>query len=388
MLRIDYQYKRRHFDCNDVDSNTNSHSDTDDSDENHKEIDYPDEEEVEAQMYDSDEEENSDMYTRHTNIIFQDIDENEEQQQQQQHEGKYDHVHDIEIGKIVTCCVCSNTCPTVQMCMDELDHNFTFVISASSKVALLNPCRKHYICVPCIRASLLTTPLSVLMDGQGNIPCLGDVQCTNLLQQRTTTYLYQVRELFTDQEWQNISHVAKMYRTSNQSLVDFHPYMIPLTESQKLTTVQIVDRICHIINQEHPCIQCSICAVHIQKTTACFAMRHCDWETCWMCGKVERRLSSDHWKTCPRYDSNPFWKTHGYLCKEGSCFDEDRSCDHHLHKKGRESMDLIRKIYQLYGLFKSLSVGQQTDVISHLKQNNRWEQCQTLLSQFAQYEMR
>jgi hypothetical protein len=174
---------------------------------------------------------------------------------------------------------------------------------------------------------------------------------------RTTTFLYQLRDLFTDAEWEPISRVSKSLHTVD----DYHSFLVPLTPIRNLTFELCVKHAECILNQDGiPRVHCPVCLVTIEKTTACFAMRHCDWEICWMCGKIERRLDQSHWskqdgdQKCPRYDSHEFWKKHSYLCVEGKCYDEDRACDRNSHEKGRDLMNQLRKRRQLSSFIKSL----------------------------------
>ncbi|NDJ15559.1 MAG: hypothetical protein EBY17_31030 [Acidobacteriia bacterium] len=245
--------------------------------------------------------------------------------------------------------------------MDEWEY-----IRPSIRGTLFNPCQRHAICIPCIRKALLTDPRSILRDGHGHFPCLGDTACTNSLQQRTTTYIFQLRELFQETEWQTIMQVAASLRQVQQVSLP-HPFMVPLTEQSRLQPQQCVDRMVYLLDQDHPRVQCPICLVTIEKTTACFALRHCDWEMCWMCGRIERRLHPEHWQTCPRYDSHPLWQQQGYRCREGHCYTDESPCQQADHWLGRQAMAYVRKSYQVRGLFHSYAPALQAQVRQQLQ---------------------
>jgi hypothetical protein len=370
-------------------------NDSDDSDENQKEIDYPDEEsehdrddegdgdgdernadgeenegegegEDDERNADGEEDEDDDM-TRNIRHVFNPYTEDSE---------------DLDMtlpNSSAACCICQENVPVFKHRMDELDHVVTTV---PSLVLLQNPCQQHYTCVSCIKTTLVNNALALFKDGNGHFPCQGDSHCVNARGQRTTTFLYQLRELFTDTEWQPIVRALHLYRLSQGKVDNPHPYFVPLTPKDQLHGPALYRHMCQLMDQDHPRVQCPICAVTIQKTTACFAIRHCDWEVCWMCARVERRLDTNHWKTCPRYDSNPFWKSHGYNCTEGTCFDEDRMCENVHHSHGRQSMDSIRKSYQVQRFFASLTLNQQNEIIHHLQQDGRWESYQHHLARY------
>ena len=268
-----------------------------------------------------------------------------------------DQKSDIQKSAVFSCCVCDTSVQQQRIRLDELDHHPSFQFQED--MGFLNPCKKHTTCVSCIRKSLLVGQHSgessqVIRDGCGTYPCLGDVNCKNTLQQRTTTFIHQLRELFTDIEWNSITSQIRNFRAS-QVMFDHHPYLSPLIGTADVTVTILCDRIIDILNQDEQHVLCPICTVTIQKTTACYAMRHCDWEICWMCGKIDRRLSIDHWKTCPRYDSNAYWKKHDYLCLETICYDEDRVCKIPTHERGKMNMNHIRQVFQLYHLYTSVT---------------------------------
>ena len=269
---------------------------------------------------------------------------------------------------ILTCCVCSNSVQHQRIRLDELDHHPSFQFQ--DDMGFSNPCKKHVTCVSCIRKSLIGESSPVIRDGCGNFPCLGDVNCLNSLNQRTTTFIHQLRELFTDAEWNSIALQVRNFRASQDVMFEYHPYLSPLICKTNVTATILCNRIIDILNHDEPHVSCPICTVTIQRTTACYAMRHCDWEMCWMCGKVDRRLSADHWKTCPRYDSNAYWKKYDYLCLETVCYDDDHNCNLQSHERGRLNMNHIRQVFQLYYLCASVTPEMKVDVDSMMK--NTW----------------
>lgn len=287
----------------------------------------------------------------------------------------------------VTCCVCSSFVQLQRIRMDELDHHPSFQFQ--DDMGFFNPCKKHITCVSCIRKSLIGVSSSIIRDGGGNYPCLGDLNCQNSLHQRTTTVIHQLRELFTDSEWNEIALQVRNFRASQYTTLDYHPFLSPLICKTNVTVEILCNRIIDILNQDEPHVMCPICTVTIQKTTACYAMRHCDWEMCWMCGKVDRRLSTDHWKTCPRYDSNVFWKKYDYLCFETVCYDEDRNCTLKAHERGKLNMNHIRKVFQLYFLCASITPEMKEVIESTLKNTCpiEFQKMTALLNEYNVYKM-
>ena len=359
----------------------------DESDENGREIDYPDEDEDEY-GYGYEDNTNSELnedgsddtihnqnrylYYLHNEIMDEDGDGigNTSTHRYSPVMGYQPEDETMQYSsRMATCCICAESKSVYFYRMDELDHHPTSMPSSFNVIA--NPCKNHFICVSCIKSSLINNTIAILKDGQGNFPCLGDSECKNSLHQRTTTFLYQLRELFTDEEWRPISQLVKVFNTT---VSNHHHYITPLTSHDALTIEHIYRHIQYLMNQDHPRVQCPICMVTIQKSTACFAIRHCDWEICWMCGKIERRLETRHWATCPRYDSNSFWKHVDYQCIEGHCYTEDRTCDRNVHSKGRMMMDTIRKAYQVVRFYMSLSPKFQLDLQLKLKTHNQWEE--------------
>jgi len=254
------------------------------------------------------------------------------------------------------CSVCQETLEVFPYRLDEMDHHPETLPSPGH--VLFHPCQRHATCVTCLKTALLQNTVALLRDGQGAVPCLGDSQCRNALQQRTTTVLSIFRDWFSLPEWNSICQVS----TSTTAPRGFHPYVVPVTAADGIQPAQAYAHLQHLWNQDEPRVQCPICLVVIQKTTACFALRHCDWEMCWMCGRIDRRLPLQHWKTCPRYDSHVFWQRHGFVCTEGECFDETRTCNITAHAEGRRAMDRIRQAYQVVRFYESLTPACQTTI--------------------------
>lgn len=321
-------------DDNDDDNNDDNYGDNDDD-----YIDYPSESEGEKQWYDDGQLPEVDFndhphHKAEMSIDDEDMDETKDE----------DIVENID-----GCDVCKETefvHPSVRL--DELDYTFHI----KQGMSFSNPCDIHKTCVGCIRASLLNNPMAILKEGNGNFPCLGDSECKTHLGHRTTTYIYQLREFFNDEEWQNISRVSKIYKQNQNHISEFNPYLTPL--GSEVNVVSCTKHLERILNQDATRIQCPICQVFMEKTTACYAVRHCDWETCWSCGKIERRLAPNHWINCPRYDNVPFWISKGYKCVENVCHGDDQDCYLPSHVKGRETMNAVRKSYQVVRFIESL----------------------------------
>jgi hypothetical protein len=195
------------------------------------------------------------------------------------------------------------------------------------------------------------------MQGQGNFPCLGNSQCKNSLSHRTTTFLHQLKPFFNDIEWRHIKDVSNTInqRQKLNYLTNYHPYLSPLISINKVSVELVIQTIKNILSQDIARVKCPVCSVTIQKTTDCYSIRHCDWEVCWMCHKVDRRLPIDHWKTCPRYDYDVAWKSFNYQCEEGKCYNEDTQCCNLVHEQGIKNMNKVRKSFQLHRLINSVS---------------------------------
>ena len=263
-----------------------------------------------------------------------------------------------------TCTVCYHHYLIDPYPLDQLDHYPTIEIPCSR--LYLNPCRRHLVCGYCIRKSLNSSVRSnILTQGQGNFPCLGDVNCRNSLHYPTTTFINQLKFFFNHLEWRHIQETLTNLQKQKKinTLVDLHPFMVPLIPKSQINLDLIETRLKEIINQEIPLVKCPVCLIMIQKTTACYSIRHCDWEICWMCHQIERRLPSHHWQTCPRYDNDPGWKLLGYACEEGRCWNEQENCHQISHQKGILNMHCTRKNFFVFRFFHSLPWKIQQDLL-------------------------
>jgi hypothetical protein len=333
-----------------------SYEKEDSEDEESKEIDYPDSEHSEK----TDEDES-----------FFDYNENEEEK---------DNIDKNWI--LTTCSVCFNQYKFNSCCkLEHLDRNH-FISLNLNELCFLYPCERHYICYSCIRKSLLTNTFSTLKMGEGHFPCLGSVNCKNKLGQQTTIYLPQLKFLFTLTEWLSICQMNDRTRIVNHDKVH-HPYLSPLKPLLNVTYMDILNHLINLLNNDYARVQCPICETWIQKTTDCFSLRHCDWEICWMCHKIDRRLDNSHWVTCPRYDYDLFFQRLGYECKEGQCFDELHICENPRHIRGIQIMSEIRKSYQIYHLVFSISGVDQIKLVDELKRLNLFDLVQYYIGMYC-----
>lgn len=381
-----YDYNDHHYNYMDIDEGNNNTSEEDDEDENHKEIDYPssdsnNNENHEEGYFWSDSDENGLEYdninhpspnnNHHSGHVTNDI---------------LDHDNDYTNNNnpTATCSVCYQQLITSSLRIDELDRHTSIIIPHNR--VYLNPCLKHYICGGCIRQSLLSSTNSVLMGGNGHFPCLGDTNCTNALHQRTTTFLYQLRDFFNDAEWSIIMQVSQNLRKGNHfQTITHHPYLVPLIDNNQVTFEQVYQHMLDLMNHEQSLVKCPICNIYLQKTTDCNAIKHsCDWEVCYQCGLIERRLDPNHWKKCPRYDHDKFWRDRGYCCEEGKCFDEHKICSVVEHKKGLDIMQKIMKSYKIYRFLVSLSVSFQKQLVEKLKVEKRYEDFSKFIELYSQ----
>jgi hypothetical protein len=359
---------------------------SEDSDENHKEIDYPssesnlsDESDTEKNWHDSSEELSAVSMDNNNNDNTWD----EIVTQPSSHTGPTATWSDEETN-ISSCSVCYQQLVTSPLRIDQLDQHIYLTIPQNR--VYLNPCLKHYICGGCIRQSLLSSTNSVLMGGNGHFPCLGDTNCTNALHQRTTTFLYQLRDFFTDSEWSTIMQVSQNLRLGNHfQTIIHHPYLTPLRNKDDVLFEHVYQHMVDIMNHEQPLVKCPICNIYLQKTTECNAMKHsCDWEVCYQCGLIERRLDQNHWKKCPRYNHDPFWRDRGYHCEEGKCYDEHKVCSSISHKGGLDVMHRIMKSYKVYRFLVSLSVSFQKQLVEKLKADHLYDDFTKYIELYSQ----
>lgn len=343
---------------------------SEDSDENHREIDYPDERDYETDIdnqYSNDEYEEYEIKSHRSDDEFS--------ENQYLNPEIYPNINNnnpllISDNKLQDCHVCFQQFYACRFRLDELDQNISK--SFPHNYCFLNPCCKHYICGKCIRNSLLSPSVSsILQQGNGNFPCLGDINCSNSLGHRTTSVLNQIKDLFNEIEWQTIINIKNNIQLSQEKNANlFQPFVSPLVERQVLTDEQIYSHISRLLNQDKTLVYCPICVTSIEKSTACYCMRHCDWEICWMCHHIERRIDAQHWKECPRYDHDKFWKSKGFQCEEDKCYSELTSCSVTSHDYGKNNMEKIRKAYQIIKFYYSLTEKQQHFVQDKLIQNS------------------
>lgn len=353
------------------------------SDDEPSEIDYPDEDECFNDSSDclagcdilNDEIESNtvDISEDGGEIITHDADD-DYHHHNRHHYHHYHHHHTSSV--ITTCVVCCDKFRVHPFRLDELDHHITQI---GMEYTFVNPCKKHNTCYQCIRNSLLLNTQGTLREGNGHFPCLGDVDCMNALKQKTSTFIYQLREFFNDREWSMIMEQSKMVRLSQSNLnFEHHPYIAPLQPKDSITNEKCLESILELLRSDQVRVKCPICCTVIQKSSACNAIRMCDWEVCWVCGKIDRRLDPSHWNSCPLYEYR--WKFPEYMCKEDVCFNEKHSCTQMHHQPGINKVNQVRKSYQLYHLFVSLPITNQRYVIKSLKKiQNEYEMFKKLM---------
>ena len=340
----DPMYEENMFDYFDGEDQEDSNIDSDDEGE----IDYPDE----PSEHSDDEEETEEEQKAYTTFL----------------PWFFREYSRPDVGQMGTCGVCFQTLRVASTPLSQLDecvwtpnnqHNMLFTM----------PCSNHMICANCIRQSLLrpTTADSLLREGSGHLPCLGDSKCMNARGQRTTVHLQTCKRLFTEDEWKSNCFSERWKRVEqSRSMQEHHSHLIPLQPTPIAFLPTMLTQFRLLLNCGVPCVQCPVCEVYLQRSTSCFAMRHCDWEVCWMCGKIERRLEASHWEKCPRYDHDALFKKYGFACCEDRCFNEHKTCQLEAHQQGRESMDRIRKAYMVYRFYASLPIESQTLLLQSL----------------------
>lgn len=260
-------------------------------------------------------------------------------------------------SQTLTCSVCLNTEIKTKWDWNTLDHYIFDKISDS--MIFMNPCQKHAVCVSCVRQSMRNNLHSLLRDGDGNIPCLGDSNCKHANGQRTTIYFDTLSDVFDASEFLRFQSIrTSMLQTTK--LQNAHSFVCPLTDVKLVTTNQIEQQFSRILEQDVVRPQCGLCNVLMEKTAACNALRHCDHEVCWMCGFMSRRISLDHWKSCVRFDHD--LKSIGYLCVEDKCYSEQSTCKVSSHQCGIQKLNQLRKETFVKQCWNSLTSEQQQDV--------------------------
>jgi hypothetical protein len=315
--------------------------------------------------------------------------------------NEYDHSHPI-IGRISrpfqNCGICQESCTLSRWDLSHIDHSAEEILD-SPILCFLHVCQLHYICTRCVRESLRLNTETTLRQGHGHFPCFEcttttTTSTTNTITTPRTIILNTLREFFEDTEWRPIRLIQQRVLDqisqdqSSLSTIPWHKYLVPLTPAHQVTGSQIRDRIIQILQQDIvvgnslPVVNCAICQMDLHKTSACSALRHCDWEICWICGRVERRLSADHWSQCIQFDSDHRWKTIGYRCTENYCFDEVKPCSRHTHHSGIYAYHQMRQYIQILRLVESMEPWQLSDMyrlnqIDHIQ----FEQWQNIVNQ-------
>ena len=334
-----------------------------DIDENSREIDYPEDEDDEEDQNDDD-----------------DNEQNENDNYNEQNENDEPLLFSkkpvyASSTQYLTCSVCCSEHPRTMWQWNTLDHYM--IENISNAIVLQNPCQKHAVCVGCMRKALRHNLHNMLNDGNGHIPCLGDSECCMTNRQRTTVYFNVFSELFSPDEF--VALDAQRSRWLNtRRLKEPHSFVTPLVDRHEMTFSHVVNHIKALLMSTATAARtdnnnfdivirplCPVCGIMLEKTAACNALRHCDYEVCWMCGCVERRLSADHWKTCARFDSLFGKQTPQYLCEEGKCFTEKTCCNLASHKDGLRALQEHRKQKFLSSLWTSLSAEHQNLLRQH-----------------------
>jgi hypothetical protein len=267
----------------------------------------------------------------------------------------------------VECSVCCGNYQSNGWKWTDLDHYF--VGTVGTEMAFQSSCGIHYICFTCLKKSLLTNTEGLLRRGNGNVPCLGDIDCKiGGSRHPSTMHLDSLRDVFTPDEWETI-RIVKNRVVAQSQVPRPHPFINPLQTTNTVTAEEVVEWIKNILQQDTVRVKCPVCSVHISKSTACNSLRHCDWEVCWICGYQDRRLKGDHWNQCPHFDRDPYWEKLGYMCKEDECFTEDRECRHPSHQSGLYAMNEMRRAFQVSKLFNYIGEDMRKVVKRKMKHN-------------------
>lgn len=137
-----------------------------------------------------------------------------------------------------------------------------------------------------------------------------------------------------------------------------------LLKNKEITVESVVEQLNRIVSMNPLHAPCNRCGVPLHKTSACNALSHCGVEKCYVCGyctKVGEKIPTDHWDEsglngCPRFDSDPCWKTLSppFVCEEGFCYSHCKDCLHEEHRSGLQEYDRARKRFHINGLLSSL----------------------------------
>lgn len=254
--------------------------------------------------------------------------------------------------KVMNCGICWQSYSLAQYDLSHADHDTA--IALSFHVTYRHVCGKHYLCGQCIRQCILVQGETILKQGQGHFPCL---ECDH----HPTVQINTLRDFFTDEEWNRIQVWRNRYQTP---IVPHHPYVVPIKPLTEICVPEVNAQLQRILSSS--ILSCPRCEMDLYKTSACNALRHCDWEICWICGYHAVRIEPDHWKTCSRFDQDRVWHKIHYMCEEGVCFQEDQDCVTISHQEGRERYHELRKACRVVGLYQSLSLPQQQELTSQL----------------------
>jgi hypothetical protein len=287
----------------------------------------------------------------------------------------------------VECNVCFGNYTSNGWKWTDLDHYFVGTVGVD--MAFQSSCGIHYICLACMKKSLLTNTESLLRRGNGNVPCLGNVDCKmGAGGHPTTMHLDAIRAIFTKDEWDTICMVRDRVEAQNQ-VPSPHSFLSPLKTAETVTLEDIVEWVKKILQQDTVRVRCPVCSVHISKSTACNSMRHCDWEVCWICGFHDRRLKGNHWNHCPHFDQDPYWEKLGYQCKEDECFTENRECKQPSHQSGTHAMNEMRRAFQISRLFNYIGEDMRQALTKKMQHNRtlhtEFLTCLQKASQFPYY---
>lgn len=246
-----------------------------------------------------------------------------------------------------------------QVCCENVTvpHNITWsnldeIWTVENNWGFMFVCECHIICVKCMKNAFKSNLWALLHQGQGHIPCLGDIHC-KIQEQISTVYFYNFKSLFNTIEWENYERIYYQWQTSQQICMH-HPLHIPLTS--QINDEKIIQQVKYLLNlnpHDSLAVTCPICQVKVEKASHCNALRHCDWEICWICSTMARRLPGDHWQICPRFDFAPILSE--FKCKMGECFQTDTNeCQNPHHWPGKKMYWYIQRAFRVMAWIKTL----------------------------------
>jgi len=255
----------------------------------------------------------------------------------------------------------------VDIHLDNLDKLRDYVV-------LRAPCGvdSHVYCVKCLR-TITTNPHleNTLRMGSGYCGCPSSTANCVCSDEEGRPYVYStsaLRYIFTPLEITYYNQMAARFRGSNHRVAtdrfnhymwsrgkEDSPYFPALLMQKEVTADAALKQIQFLLSADRLEVQCKECGVMLHKTSQCNALSHCGVEVCNVCGFSDVVLPPDHWKKCPRFDTDKFWHEQcGFQCVEGKCYSDIKECQVAEHQDSIKSVTETRRKFHVKALWESL----------------------------------